>query len=269
MSLALLGQRSRRISANRAQQVVLACATFDADGRLMVTPEGLLPCQKITDSYIESFNEVFTVDHNVFCWIFRASRCWKAITDLLPAMRSHLQHAHTKANSNSYASHCGNRADEYAIMFKELFCVAANDLAASIQTPFENLGVLFERIMSTGTLGRNHSLDRLKGALNIVRTGSLPRNPTVNRLKRLLKEPNRLDSIEKGQSIAVLGRGQLLFVVRRVDRYETVRLQATGHRFATISNVADYLARSIEVTRDELLPQLEKMRDYSQVCFSH
>lgn len=50
---ALIGQRSRRRSADRAQQVVLACAIFDPEGRLMVTPEGLMPCRKITDSYNE------------------------------------------------------------------------------------------------------------------------------------------------------------------------------------------------------------------------
>ena len=51
--LAMLGQRSRKLSADRAQQVVLACATFDMDGKVMVTPEGVLPCQKITDSFTE------------------------------------------------------------------------------------------------------------------------------------------------------------------------------------------------------------------------
>lgn len=50
---ALIGQRSRQRSADRAQQVVLACAIFDPEGRLLVTPEGLLPCRKITDSYNE------------------------------------------------------------------------------------------------------------------------------------------------------------------------------------------------------------------------
>lgn len=53
IAFTLIGQRSRQRSANRAQQVVLACATFDTDGRILVTPEGLLPCRKITNSYIE------------------------------------------------------------------------------------------------------------------------------------------------------------------------------------------------------------------------
>jgi hypothetical protein len=52
-TFAILAQRRRSRSANRAQQVVLASAIFDMHGRLMVTPEGLLPNQKITTSYVE------------------------------------------------------------------------------------------------------------------------------------------------------------------------------------------------------------------------
>lgn len=40
--------RRRRQLADRAQQVVLACARFDPDGRLLVTQDGQLPSQKIT-----------------------------------------------------------------------------------------------------------------------------------------------------------------------------------------------------------------------------
>ena len=53
IALTMIGQRSRKRSAERSQQVVLACATFDMDGKLMVTSDGLLPCRKITNSYFE------------------------------------------------------------------------------------------------------------------------------------------------------------------------------------------------------------------------
>lgn len=53
LMLTLFAQRRRSRSANRAQQVVLAAAVFDKDGRLMVTPEGVLPNTKITNTYIE------------------------------------------------------------------------------------------------------------------------------------------------------------------------------------------------------------------------
>jgi hypothetical protein len=51
--LAAIAQRRRRHSASQTKQVVLACATFDPDGRLLVTPAGLLPSERITNTYIE------------------------------------------------------------------------------------------------------------------------------------------------------------------------------------------------------------------------
>ena len=57
----MIGQRSRKLSADRAQQVVLACAMFDINGKLMVTPEGILPCQKITDSFTERVRTISNI----------------------------------------------------------------------------------------------------------------------------------------------------------------------------------------------------------------
>lgn len=51
--LAVIGNRSAKRYPDRAKQVVLASATFDQDGRIMVTPGGFLPSQKVTNSYIE------------------------------------------------------------------------------------------------------------------------------------------------------------------------------------------------------------------------
>lgn len=48
--------RARRLAREqrkRSQKVVLACATFDPDGKVMMTTEGMLPCQEITDSFHE------------------------------------------------------------------------------------------------------------------------------------------------------------------------------------------------------------------------
>lgn len=63
----------------------------------------------------------------------------------------------------------------------------------------------------------------------------------------------------------IFGRGQLLFLVRRASRSQASRIRSTGHRFATISNVVELLARSMEVTKEELLPQLRRMRDQSGI----
>ena len=40
-------------AARRAEQVVLAVAFFDSNGKLLVTHEGLLPRKKIANSWLE------------------------------------------------------------------------------------------------------------------------------------------------------------------------------------------------------------------------
>ncbi|CAD6580433.1 MAG: hypothetical protein ASARMPREDX12_009564 [Alectoria sarmentosa] len=206
--LSVIGQRSRKRSADRAQQVVLACATFDPEGRIMVTPEGLLPCRKITDSYNE--------------------RAWRHVADS--------RHRHR-------AGSVDDSTGDYSTLFKKLFCVAAKDLADIVQLPLEDIGVLDGIIMNTGTLRKSAKLKLLQGL------------PTRH---------NELDIAEKGRPPILFGRGQLLFLVRRASRSQASRLQSTGYRFATISNVIELLARSMEVTKEELFPQLRRMRDQSE-----
>jgi hypothetical protein len=46
------GQRARN-KRNRAQKVVLACAIFDTEGKILLTTDGMFPCREITDSFHE------------------------------------------------------------------------------------------------------------------------------------------------------------------------------------------------------------------------
>ena len=133
--------------------------------------------------------------------------------------------------------------EDYSALFKKRFCVAAKDLADMVQLPLEDIGVLDGNIMNTGTLS--------KSARSMLRQGLRTRHA-------------ELDVAEQGKPPMIFGRGQLLFLVRRATRSHAIRLGSIGYRFATFSNVVDLLARSMEVTREELLPQLKHMRDHSE-----
>ena len=135
----------------------------------------------------------------------------------------------------------GSRGD-YSALFKKLFCIAAKDLADMVQLPLEDVGVLDGTIMKTGTLSKAARLKLLGG---------------------LSTRQGELDVAEKGKVPMIFGRGQLLFLVRKASHSQAMRLQSSGYRFATFSMVVDLLARSMEVTREELLPQLVHMRDQS------
>ena len=134
--------------------------------------------------------------------------------------------------------------EDYSLIFKESFCVAASDLAATMQEPIENIGVLYEDIMSTGTVRKN-----IKAKM-------------FSKSRKL----SRGNDVEKGMGFVTFGRGQLLFTVRRTNKLESTRLQAAGFRFAsaTVPNVLQNLARSMEVTPDELAPRLDRMREYAE-----
>ena len=166
--------------------------------------------------------------------------------DLIPTMRDHLRSAHyiKGAGSGKRSPPLDPESDgteDYSHVFKELFCVAALELAGLIQEPLDKLGVLYDEILSTGTLGAKARI--------WARTGRL----------------SKTADLEKGSPAAVIcGRGQLLFVVRSISRAEANQSQARGYRFATITNVTESLARGMQVSQDELRPRLESMHAYSK-----
>lgn len=50
---AILRARNMRRLALRAQQITLAAAIFDKDGRILVDPDGYIPNTVVTDSFLE------------------------------------------------------------------------------------------------------------------------------------------------------------------------------------------------------------------------
>jgi hypothetical protein len=125
---------------------------------------------------------------------------------------------------------------EYSVLFREYFCVAADELATSLDTPLAGLGVLYNGILTTG---------------------SLPNESKRQRARRV--------DLEKGQSHTTLfGKGQLLFVVRTVDKLEASKLTAAGYRFANPVHVCDIIGRTMKVPHNEVINTVERLRQYSQ-----
>ncbi|KAL8884088.1 MAG: hypothetical protein Q9215_007786 [Flavoplaca cf. flavocitrina] len=245
ITFAVIGQRVKSRSAHQAQQVVLASVVFDPDGKLLVTPEGTLPSRKIAKTYLEeTYDEIFDIDHPVFSWLYRASHHWPGVVDLIPRMKAHLRS--TQEGQSSIPWTCESTSGrtvlngeedqvDFGTTFKELFCVAASELAESTQEPLERLGVLFESIMFTGTIDRGQK-------------------------KKSSSMDDNLSNAEHGQLHSSFGRGQLLFLVRQASRQDALRLQASGFGFAALTNIVPSLAHSMEVSPNELSIQLHQIQ---------
>ena len=172
------------------------------------------------------------------------------MVDLIPGMRSHLRSTvwvknTSRPGSGSTTDHKRDNSldgcEDYSQAFKELFCVAALDLAAAVQEPLESLGVLYDEIINTGTTRKSKRATLFTHGRN-----------------------NRTEDVERAVRMpTILGRGQLLFVVRHTNKSESAQLQAAGFRFAAVPHVIDNLSRSIQVNVDQLRPCLDKMRHFN------
>ncbi|KAE8133309.1 hypothetical protein BDV38DRAFT_296124 [Aspergillus pseudotamarii] len=225
------GGHRRKLRA-QAQQLVLTCAFFDSEGRIMVTPHALLPSRKIVDRYIgRTFNEDdLTRTHPAFLWAVRASRNWKLVRDAVPLMRGRIES--DEATLAHYISK-GVVSDQEAELqphfddlFKRHFCVTAQDLADEVRQPLQDMGMLYDHVLATST-------------------------------------PSSRFSRAMGYSMIRAGKGQLLFTVRQLKKNEASRMAAAGFRFTTIENVTSILSRRIHVPALSLGTHLKDMRDYA------
>ena len=199
---------------------------------------------------------MFDVGHPVFCWIFQASRCWYVLKDFVDEIRTHLRAASTvktlRPESHSTYSdltsfNMGDGAEDYSLLFKELFCLAAYDLAHVIQLPLEQLGVLYNGIFNTGTVRKPNKKDFVL------------RSSAIVDLENFV-----IGTGEKGGSSQPFGRGQVLFLVRRLGKSDLTHMQSIGFRFAAIDNILESLADTMQVTKDELRQNLENLRRYAE-----
>ncbi|KAJ5488882.1 hypothetical protein N7539_003772 [Penicillium diatomitis] len=230
---AIVAGGNRRKSTTRAHQLVLACAYFDPSGRVMVTPQAFLPTKKIVDHYIgRTFkDDDLTRTHPTFLWAFRASRNWAVVKELIPFMRSRLA-----SEQQALQKHVLSRGavmdketelhTDFDTLFKQLFCVSAQELAEELRLPLADLGTLYDSVLAT----------------------AIP----VSRFSRAM-----------GRTSLRTGKGQLMFTVRQLQKHEASRFSALGFRFATVEHITSALSRRIHVPEVSLVEYLRDMRDYA------
>ena len=89
--------------------------------------------------------------------------------------------------------------------------------------PFENMGILYDRILETGNTPSTRSV---------------------------------------GPGAPRFGKGQFLFLIKHASRAETAHLLASGYRFGEPDNVLATVARAMQVDRNYIEEELGLMREY-------
>ena len=228
LGLSFWAARRASRAKTRAEKVVLASVVFDTEGRIMLTVDGTLPSQEITDKYHErSFEESFDINHPVFQWIYRATFNWETISSLVPTMRNNLRY-----------QQYGSADVDYATIFREMFSLAANNLATAMHLPLTGLGVAFDQILRTGT---HEKKKRRLGQRKYVAESQ--------------------SSDESSNSI-FSAKGQFILLVKHATSSETSHFQAIGYRFAELSIALPVLSRNLRIDRGYIQTQFERMKLY-------
>lgn len=147
---------------------------------------------------------------------------------------------------------------DFEIVFKELFSVAAQDLANQINQPLDKMGVLYDDVIITGT----------QQAKSLTK-----------KVQQLQQGDTRETDVESPPVPHIIGKGQFVFTLRRLNKQETATFSSHGYRFATTQQIAVMLARRMQIPASNMLMSLENMREYSAaetmmdpgvhlVCFS-
>jgi hypothetical protein len=130
-------------------------------------------------------------------------------------------------------------AEHDSAVFRQLFCVAAADLAEQLNEPLEDVGVLFHEIFNTGQV-------------------------TVEKSKAQQSTTETSVDLERDDMVPTMpGKGRLLFLVRRVDRKEADRLSASGYRFAKVIHVVNTIRRSMQINCHDLQGPFSRMCEYA------
>jgi NO-binding membrane sensor protein with MHYT domain len=266
--------------ATKAQQVVLATAVFDRQGRVLVSPDGLLPSQKITDSFTDKMSQdPFNVGHPLFQWMFQASRNWSGISALTGRMADHLaslaetptvNHDGTRSAGVKLVDADGELVPHHNIIFREMFCVAAVSLADKMKIQLPKVGLLWDEILPTGrtiapavSARRRQPEHSFEGSQHSGLDGGHPGlSPGVSdedlAEKGLTRQTTRDDRND-------LSRGSLLFLVRRADSHREVEaLEAAGFRFAELHQVSGIIRSSMQIKTTDMESKLKNMASYAQ-----
>ncbi|RDA93816.1 hypothetical protein CP533_6366 [Ophiocordyceps camponoti-saundersi (nom. inval.)] len=256
--------------AKKAQKVALAAAVFDDRGRIMVSQEGLLPSEVVTDTFIPTSNnnDSFDTSNPVFHWMFWASRNWPRIAHVLGGMEDHVTSLSTKSKRKlklKLLRDDGEAVENYNMILCELYCLAASSLSTRMKDDLENTGTLWDEIFATGDISA--SANRISGAY----TGGgsdlpLYRSSTTS----FVKPPSNGSGGEKQDESSrdeggQQGKGSLMFLVRHVSsRREVEKLEAAGFRFAELHRVLGSIRTGMQIKTPDFAARLRIMSNFTE-----
>ena len=152
---------TRREMRQKARHIVIASATFSADGKILVKHDGTIPMQAIeteADLGVSACDLAVTDRQRVlseldprqptFQWLYQLTYNWQLVQPLVPRIHQHVK----DRNSGKLGGGEKNSFSTWETQaFRGRFIEATVLLARQLGLSVEALGSLFDRVLTTGT----------------------------------------------------------------------------------------------------------------------
>ncbi|ODN78712.1 hypothetical protein L202_04283 [Cryptococcus amylolentus CBS 6039] len=151
--VALLDVLTRRSIRNKARNIVVASASFDKTGKLLVKNDGTIPMQVIsTDADLQRVLRELDPRQPTFQWLYQLSFNWSVVTPFVPRiLRSVIDRSRGKVQRASPMERGMPSNSWETLLFRSRFIEASVLLAQQLDLSVESLGHMFDRVLTTGT----------------------------------------------------------------------------------------------------------------------
>ncbi|EST07067.1 hypothetical protein PSEUBRA_003524 [Kalmanozyma brasiliensis GHG001] len=263
-----------RDARRKSKKVVLCSATFDKQGRLLVKPDGTMPLMIIeTDVNTRDILDALDNRQPTFQWLYSLSWDWAIIAPWLRAITSRFaqQTQNVERNEAPWKSRGkkmmaqGRRSVDLnddrrkgpqgLADFRDRFVDAAFHLANELDIPFEEIGVLYDHVLPTGT--RRNGIN----GNNVITDKFTPSRQFADD-----------ESSINGPVPSIFGEGgdqeegAMLFLVRELPNSaaSTERFRQMGYRMTETRFLAGVLADRVAVQKEEMEPLLDSLKVYAK-----
>jgi hypothetical protein len=157
-AIAIFDYLIRRDIRNKARHIVVASAAFDPTGKLLVRHDGTIPMQIIqTDADLARVLNELDPRRPTFQWLYQLSFNWQVITPFVPRILREIASRGKKTETPPAptSDRSMNRSVWEQLLFRSRFVEACVLLAHQLDLSIESLGVMFDRVLTTGTRQQN------------------------------------------------------------------------------------------------------------------
>ncbi|KAL7422485.1 hypothetical protein Q5752_003133 [Cryptotrichosporon argae] len=152
LAIAIFDFFIRRDIRNKARHIVVASAAFDSTGKLLVRNDGTIPMQIIqTDADLQRVLGELDPRRSTFQWLYQLSFNWNVITPYVPRILKAITNRVRTKREPPTSDRSVNRAAWEQLLFRSRFVEACVLLAHQLDLSIESLGVMFDRVLTTGT----------------------------------------------------------------------------------------------------------------------